>query len=123
MNRIRQSLKGCLVLFLYISKSKTFETYQHLFSLLQQSSSLSDEAMSKALAYQFFYYLVTEYSVTSESQHKDYNLKFNLAVNYFEHNFMDKNCSINTVCNNLNISRSYLYTLFIKKLIFPHDLF
>ncbi|WP_227743888.1 helix-turn-helix domain-containing protein [Lactobacillus helveticus] len=29
---------------------------------------------------------------------------------------MDKNCSINTVCNNLNISRSYLYTLFIKKM-------
>ncbi|MGO1725253.1 MAG: helix-turn-helix domain-containing protein, partial [Lactobacillus delbrueckii] len=36
---------------------------------------------------------------------------------------MDKNCSINTVCNNLNISLSYLYTLFIKKSIFPHDLF
>jgi AraC-like DNA-binding protein len=52
-----------------------------------------------------------------------YNLKFNLAVNYFEQNFMDKNCSINTVCNNLNISLSYLYTLFIKKSIFPHDLF
>lgn len=98
-----------------ITKSKTGDTYQRLFSLLNQPSSLSNEAMIESLSYQLFYFLINEYADTSESHNKDYNLKFNLAVNYLESNFTEKDCSINTICKRLQISRSYLYTLFINK--------
>lgn len=99
-----------------ITKSETGDTYQKLFSLLNQPSSLSNEAMIESLSYLLFYFLMTEYADTSENHNRDYKLKFNLAVNYIEQNFTEKKCSINTICNHLKISRSYLYTLFLNKI-------
>ncbi len=97
-------------------KSIAYESFKKLFDAVHTPTSLANDTLIESLIYQFFYRLMTEYPNHSLHHAKDYNEQFKLAVNYLEHNFSNNNCSITQLCHQLDISRSYLYTLFKKNM-------
>ncbi|KRL91548.1 AraC family transcriptional regulator [Lactobacillus kalixensis] len=87
-----------------------------LFDAIHLPSSLANDLLIESLLYHTFYYLLTEYPNPKSKNTDTSKNDLKLAVIYLENNFRDSSCNITDLCQKLNISRSYLYSLFKKNL-------
>ncbi|WP_251575526.1 AraC family transcriptional regulator [Limosilactobacillus agrestimuris] len=95
-----------------VQNSQFFASLHQLFTTLQKPSSLANDILVEALNYQMFYHLVTEYPSKSSRATTKAQQSLQLANYYLKENYQDSNCTIEELCHHLNISRSYLYSLF-----------
>lgn len=100
----------------HITSSKVFTSFKNLYDAVHFPSSLANDVLIESLIYRFFYCLITEYPNRKSRHQVNYNQQLKLAVNYLEQNYADNACSITQLCHQLDISRSYLYTLFKKNM-------
>lgn len=99
-----------------LQTSKTYESLKQLFDSLHYRNSLANDVLIESLIYKFFYYLITEYPAESNFKAKNATEELRLAINYLEQYSGSTTCTINALCNELELSRSYLYTIFKKNL-------
>lgn len=99
-----------------LQTSETYESLKQLFDSLHYRSSLASDVLIESLIYTFFYHLITEYPAELNSKAKNANEELRLAVNYLEKNSANSTCTISALCNDLDLSRSYLYSIFKKNL-------
>lgn len=96
-------------------KGSQFSTSLHqLFKAIHAKANLANTLKAESLLYQTFYYLVTEYPAKKQRKNNFYREEINIAIQYFEKNYDDPNCNITELCHHLDLSRSYIYTLFKK---------
>ena len=95
-----------------VQGSHFYTTLRHLFSILKKSSSLANDILVESLTYQMFYYLVTEYPNKAPQTSTKAQQQLQLANYYLREHYQNFTCNIEDLCHHLNISRSYLYTLF-----------
>lgn len=100
----------------HVTDSQTFASFKQLFKAAHLPSSLANDALIESLIYQFFYQLITEYPNPNVHKHKSYDEQLRLAISYLEQNFASNECSITMLCHQLEVSRSYLYTIFKKNM-------
>lgn len=103
----------------YLRQVQDSEFYKHLLQLyqaLKQPSSLPNDIQIEALTYQMFYSLVTEYPAKNQQLNTKATNQLQLAEYYLKENYQNVTCNIEDLSHHLNISRSYLYTLFKKHL-------
>lgn len=95
-------------------QSNFAKSFQRLFEVLHQKTSLVNNLLVENLTYEMFYHLVTEFphTNTDPSQNRPAQ-QFELAVRYLENNYT-YNCTIEDLCVSLSLSRSYIYNLFQK---------
>lgn len=99
----------------YLRQVQDSEFYKHLLQLyqaLKQPSSLPNDIRVEALTYQMFYDLVTEYPAKEQQLNNKATNQLQLAEYYLKENYQNVTCNIEDLSHHLNISRSYLYTLF-----------
>ncbi|MBB1079265.1 AraC family transcriptional regulator [Limosilactobacillus sp. STM2_1] len=88
---------------------------KQLYNALRSPSSLPNDILVESLTYQMFYNLVTEYPNNRGTSHEtDKQLK--LSLYYLQENFRNSDCNIANLCHHVNLSRSYLYTIFKREM-------
>lgn len=95
-----------------VQDSKFFASLRQLYDALRAPSSLSNDILVEALTYQMFYNLVTEYPNKQVEDKSVSHNQLKMAVYYLQENFRSSDCNITNLCHEINISRSYLYTIF-----------
>lgn len=103
----------------YLRQVQNSHFYDHLvqlYSALKQPGSLANDIRVEALTYQMFYDLVTEYPTKQPHLNTKAANQLKLASYYLKENYHKASCNIEDLCHHLNISRSYLYTLFKNKM-------
>lgn len=99
-----------------VTKSQFYQSLVKLYDAVHNTRSLANDLLIESLIYQTFYYLDTEYPARKKREHVETNLQLQSAVNYLRDNFNQHDCTINSLCHHLDISRSYLYTIFKNEL-------
>lgn len=103
----------------YLRNVEGSNFYTHLcqlFQALKQPSSLTNDIHVEALTYQMFYDLVTEYPNKTPHLNSKTASQLKLASYYLKEHYSNANCNVEDLCHHLNLSRSYLYTLFKKQM-------
>ena len=75
-------------------------------------TSLINDILIESLIYQTFYHLDSEYPIRKKRPKNNSHFKLKLAINYLNDNYSDHNCSVSSLCNKIDISRSHLYNIF-----------
>lgn len=83
-----------------------------LFDALHRPTSLINDILIESLIYQTFYHLDSEYPIRKKQPKNNSHFKLKLAINYLNDNYSDHNCSVSSLCNKIDISRSHLYNIF-----------
>ena len=83
-----------------------------LFDALHRPTSLINDILIESLIYQTFYHLDSEYPIRKKRPKNNSHFKLKLAINYLNDNYSDHNCSVSSLCNKIDISRSHLYNIF-----------
>lgn len=83
-----------------------------LFDALHRPNTLTNDILIESLIYQTFYHLDSEYPTRKKQTKNTSHIKLKFAVNYLNDNYSDHNCSIASLCNKIDISRSHLYNIF-----------
>lgn len=99
-----------------VQHSQFYQSLSQLFAALKHQSSLANDIRVEALTYQMFYQLVTEFPSTAPKTGTKAHDQLKLATYYLQKNFYRPTCNIEDLCHHLNLSRSYLYTIFKKNL-------
>lgn len=95
-----------------IQESKSYQSFKALFDSAHHPSSLAAEVLIEANIYRFFYDLITEFPENGKKNKQDADHQLHLAISYLNNNFTNPDCSVTSICNAMDISRSHLYTLF-----------
>lgn len=95
-----------------VQESQFYACLRKLFDALRLPSSLSNDVRVEALTYQMFYHLITEYPNKRAQRATGSKKQLKLAIYYFQENYRRPTCNVTDLCRHLNLSRSYLYTLF-----------
>lgn len=95
-----------------VQNSNFCKSLNKLFEVVHNPNVLTNDLLTESLIYQTFYYLDTEYPVKKKKQHTANSEQLKIALKYLHDNYDDHNCSIASLCNKLDVSRSYLYNLF-----------
>ena len=95
-----------------VKHSETHQSLKKLYETAHHSASLTNDVLIESLIYNFFYHLITEFpeKTTKTSKNSDKLLK--VATDHFSEQYNNSKCSVNSICNELDVSRSFLYTLF-----------
>lgn len=118
--KIRTMLSGSILstqnYLRQVQGSKFYDSLQRLFNTAHSPSSLNNDILIEALLYFTFYNLNIEYPTKQRknSENKDQQLK--AAITYLRQNYNNPALSIIDLCNELDLSRSYLYSLFKSNL-------
>ncbi|WP_047769534.1 AraC family transcriptional regulator [Limosilactobacillus panis] len=99
-----------------VQGSHFYDSLSCLFAALKKKSSLANDILVETLTYQMFYHLVTEYPGQAPKAGSKAHDHLKLATYYLQKNFTKQSCTVEDLCHHLNISRSYLYTIFKKDL-------
>lgn len=99
-----------------VQHSQFFHELSALFTTLKNKSSLANDILVDALTYQMFYQLVTEFPNKSPKMGTKSHDQLQLATYYLQKNYQRPTCSVEDLCHHLNLSRSYLYTIFKRHL-------
>lgn len=99
-----------------VQDSQFYASLSKLFDALRLPSSFANDILVEALTYQMFYHLVTEYPNKETKAATDSANQLKLAIYYLQENYRSNHCNVTDLCHHLNLSRSYLYTLFKKNL-------
>lgn len=99
-----------------VQDSQFYDRLTKLFAALKRRSSLANDILVEALTYQMFYQLVTEYPTKAPKADSKAHDQLKLATYYLQKNFHKSSCNVEDLCHHLNISRSYLYTIFKQNL-------
>lgn len=95
-----------------VEDSNFCKSLNKLFEVVHNPNVLTNDLLTESLIYQTFYYLDTEYPVKRKKQHIANSEQLKIASKYLHDNYDDHSCSIASLCNKLDVSRSYLYNLF-----------
>lgn len=95
-----------------VQQSSFYASLRKLYDALRAPSSLPNDILVESLTYQMFYNLVTEYPNKREKDSSEANKQMQLAIYYLQENYRNSDCTITSLCHHINISRSYLYTIF-----------
>lgn len=95
-----------------VEGSNFCKSLNKLFEVVHNPNVLTNDLLTESLIYQTFYYLDTEYPVKKIKQHIANSEQLKIASKYLHDNYDDHSCSIASLCNKLDVSRSYLYNLF-----------
>ncbi len=95
-----------------VEDSNFCKSLNKLFEVVHNPNVLTNDLLTESLIYQTFYYLDTEYPVKKKKQHIANPEQLKIASKYLHDNYDDHSCSIASLCNKLDVSRSYLYNLF-----------
>lgn len=95
-----------------VEDSNFCKSLNKLFEAVHNPNVLTNDLLTESLIYQTFYYLDTEYPVKKKKQHIANSEQLKIASEYLHDNYDDHSCSIASLCNKLDVSRSYLYNLF-----------
>lgn len=95
-----------------VEDSNFCKSLNKLFEAVHNPNVLTNDLLTESLIYQTFYYLDTEYPVKKKKQHIANSEQLKIASKYLHDNYDDHSCSIASLCNKLDVSRSYLYNLF-----------
>lgn len=95
-----------------VEDSNFCKSLNKLFEVVHNPNVLTNDLLTESLIYQTFYYLDTEYPVKKKKQHIANSEQLKIASKYLHDNYDDHSCSIASLCNKLDVSRSYLYNLF-----------
>lgn len=95
-----------------VQNSNFCKSLNKLFEAVHNPNVLTNDLLTESLIYQTFYYLDTEYPIKKKKKHLANSEQLKIALNYLHDNYDDHNCSIASLCNKLDVSRSYLYNLF-----------
>lgn len=99
-----------------VQDSDFYRSLKQLYDALRAPSSLPNDILVESLTYQMFYNLVTEYPNKRMEDTSEAHNQLKLAVYYLQENFRDNECTITNLCRHVNLSRSYLYTLFKREM-------
>lgn len=99
-----------------VQGSNFFKEYQKIFQTALSSHSLNEDILIKSYIYKMFYFLNTEFSTKSKTVSPQSNSLLRQSINYLEENFSDSHCNINQLAQQLDVSRTYLYSIFKKYL-------
>ncbi len=99
-----------------VQNSQFYDRLTKLFAVLKRKSSLATDILVESLTYQMFYELITEYPTKAPKADSKAHDQLKLATYYLQKNFHKSSCNVEDLCHHLNISRSYLYTIFKKNL-------
>lgn len=99
-----------------VQNSQFYDRLTKLFAVLKRKSSLANDILVESLTYQMFYELITEYPTKAPKADSKAHDQLKLATYYLQKNFHKSSCNVEDLCHHLNISRSYLYTIFKKNL-------
>lgn len=95
-----------------VQDSNFYANLKRLFVSLHSRESLANDMLTETLLYQCFYDLLTEYPHVKKAQRRHNDEYFTSALTYLEDNFADPNCTIDNLCKQLELSRSYIYKVF-----------
>lgn len=99
-----------------VTSSHFYESLVKLYQVVHNSHSLANDLLIESLIYQTFYHLDTEYPARKRPKSTEKNVQLQSAITYLRDNFAQHTCSINSLCHHLDVSRSYLYTIFKNEL-------
>ncbi|MBD5806285.1 AraC family transcriptional regulator [Limosilactobacillus walteri] len=99
-----------------VQQSKFYTSLRRLYNTLRAPSSLPNDILVESLTYEMFYHLVTEYPNKQEKDSSMANKQIRLAIYYLQENYRKSDCTIANLCQHINISRSYLYTIFKREM-------
>lgn len=99
-----------------VQGSKFCQSLQDLFDAAHSPSSLTNDILIEALLYYTFYNLNIEYPTKRRKNSATKDEQLRAAITYLRQNFEDSSLSIIDLCNKMDLSRSYLYTLFKNNL-------
>lgn len=99
-----------------VQQSSFYASLRKLYDALRAPSSLPNDILVESLTYQMFYNLVTEYPNKREKDSSEANKQMQLAIYYLQENYRNSDCTITSLCHHINISRSYLYTIFKREM-------
>lgn len=99
-----------------VQQSSFYTSLRKLYDALRAPSSLPNDILVESLTYQMFYNLVTEYPNKREKDSSEANKQMQLAIYYLQENYRNSDCTITSLCHHINISRSYLYTIFKREM-------
>ncbi|MBB1124076.1 AraC family transcriptional regulator [Limosilactobacillus albertensis] len=99
-----------------VQQSSFYTSLRKLYDALRAPSSLPNDILIESLTYQMFYNLVTEYPNKREKDSSEANKQMQLAIYYLQENYRNSDCTITSLCHHINISRSYLYTIFKREM-------
>lgn len=113
--RIEAMLSGSLLAHkCYLRQVQNGQFYadlSELYKVLHIPNSLVNDVLVESLIYRMFYDLLRRYPANATNIKVKSTEQFNLAVSYLQENY-STGCTIMDLCHYLNLSRSYLYTLF-----------
>ncbi|MBB1070015.1 AraC family ligand binding domain-containing protein [Limosilactobacillus sp. RRLNB_1_1] len=118
--KINTMLKGSILAkkryLRQVQQSSFYTSLRKLYDALRAPSSLPNDILVESLTYQMFYNLVTEYPNKREKDSSEANKQMQLAIYYLQENYRNSDCTITSLCHHINISRSYLYTIFKREM-------
>lgn len=118
--KIRAMLSGSILstqnYLRQVQDSKFCQSLQNLFEAAHSPSSLTNDILIEALLYYTFYNLNIEYPTKRRKNSATKDEQLRAAITYLRQNFEDSSLSIIDLCNKMDLSRSYLYTLFKNNL-------
>ncbi len=125
--KIRAMLSGSLLstqnYLKQVQGSKFCQSLNDLFNAAHSPNSLTNDILIGALLYFTFYNLNVEYPTKKRKNSITKDEQLRAAITYLRQNFDNPNLSIVDLCNKMDISRSYLYTLFKNNLSFSPQQF
>ncbi|MBP2057371.1 AraC-like DNA-binding protein [Lactobacillus colini] len=112
---LQQSSLGTKRYIKHAQNSNFYQSLTQLYNAVHNTHTFANDLLIESLIYQTFYYLNIEYPAHKESNKNKSDTYLNSAINYLHDNFEQHSCNINNLCHRLNVSRSYLYSLFKKE--------
>ncbi|WP_270447869.1 AraC family transcriptional regulator [Lactobacillus delbrueckii] len=98
-----------------VQDSGFYKSLRQLFHALHMRESLASNMLTESLLYQTFYQLLVDYPTGKRQQSGLADDYFIVAMTFLEDNFEDPACSVSELCQQLGLSRSYVYNLFKNK--------
>lgn len=98
-----------------VQDSGFYKSLRQLFHALHQRESLTSNMLTESLLYQTFYQLLVDYPAGKRRQGGQADDYLITAISFLEDNFADPACTISELCQQLGLSRSYIYNLFRNK--------
>ena len=95
-----------------VKKSNFYHSLKELFKSLHMQESLTNNMLMESLLYRTFYDLLVDFPNAKSRPHDQADKYFAAALTFLENNFEDPTCTINSICQHLGLSRSYIYKLF-----------
>lgn len=99
-----------------VQHSRFFDQLSQLYAALKRPESLANDILVEALTYQMFYQLVTEYPNKMPHESKRSQDQVHQAIRYLQEHYHQQDCNVAVLSRQLGLSRSYLYTIFKKRL-------